>query len=107
MRPQRADFKRLNRVGEIIDRAGRTGEMQDIVHRPIHGQVLRHVMFDQWNFGLPARWRDVFGSARDEVIDGDDFMAFGQKSLAQVGADKAATARDQRSHAAALRMSVG
>ena len=41
---------------------------------------------------------EVFGASGDEIVDACDFVAFGEETLAEVGADKASSAGDQYIH---------
>src|SRR5438093_800893 len=51
VRPQRADFQRRNRMPQVIDRAGRGREVQDVVERPVDLQRMRDVVADEGETG--------------------------------------------------------
>ena len=56
MRAQRADLERLDRVVQVIDRAGRRGEVQDVVDRAVDLQRVRDVVADEGEaFDCPRR----------------------------------------------------
>ena len=100
VRAQRADLERLDRVLQVIDRAGRAGEVQDVVDGPVDLQRLRDVVPDEAGIAVATRAAEVRLLAGDEVIDGDDLVALGEEALAQMRADEAGAAGDQRSHGA-------
>ena len=53
---------------------------------------------DQAELRVAGQVADVLVPAGDEVIDGDDFVAFGQEPFTQMRPDKTAAAGDQRAH---------
>src|ERR1051325_3892418 len=85
---KRAYLQRLNPVLHVIDRTGRRGEMQDVVHG---AQVVRlvHVLPGELKARLVLQVRDVTQAAGQQVVDTDHLMAFRQKRIAKVRADKA------------------
>ena len=98
VRAERADLERLDREVEVIDRAGRRREVQNVVHRAGDLQRLRHVVPEECEPVVGSQVLDIGRRAGDEVIDADDLVAARQKALAQVGADETRAAGDDRSH---------
>ena len=80
MRAQRADLERRDRMLQVIDRAGRRGEVQDVVDRPVDLERMRDVVADEGEAVVAAQMLDVGRAAGDEVIDADDFVALGAGS---------------------------
>ena len=94
VRAERTDLERLDRQLEIIDRAGRRGEVENIVHRAGEIDELRHIMLDELKSRVAREMRDIIGIARDEVVDGDDAVALGEEAVGKMGAEKAGAAGD-------------
>ena len=96
MRAERADFQRLDRLLEVVDRAGRRREVQDVVERPVDVDVVRDVVLDEREAVAADEVLDVARDAGDEVVDADDFMAALEEQLAEVRAEEARAAGDER-----------
>ena len=65
--------------------------MEDVVHAAGEVDVLRHVVVDELEILVAGEVGDVVGIPRDEVIDGDDVMAFGEETVGEMRAEKAGT----------------
>ena len=59
MRAERADFQGRDRQFEIIDRAGRRGEMENVIDLIRDEQVLGHVLLDEAVIFVPGQVLDV------------------------------------------------
>ena len=55
VRAVRADLQRRDRVLEVIDRAGRRGEVEDVMHFVRQEDEIRDVVLDELVVSLPAR----------------------------------------------------
>ena len=99
---QRADLERRDRVFEVIDRAGRAGEVQHDVEFVLHPERGRDVVPDELELRVGAEVVEVRQVAGDHVIDGDDVVPFGQEPLAEVRADEPGSAGDEGAHARLL-----
>lgn len=91
-RPQKARLDRLDRVVLVVDGAGRAGQVVDLVD--LEQDLLDDVVADQLEVGLVDQVRDVVLGAREEVVEADDVVAALDEVGAEVGADKARSARD-------------
>ena len=69
--------------------------MENVVERPRQIDVARDVVVDELEIGPGTQMRDVVEIARQQVVHGDDAMAFGEEPVAEVGAEKAGAAGDQ------------
>jgi hypothetical protein len=86
MRAQCADLQRLDGKVEIVDRAGRGCEMQHRINRAFDIDVVCDILLDKVEIIAPGQMLDIARAAGDEVIHGDDRMAFGQEFVAQMRA---------------------
>ena len=94
---QRADFEGLNRQFEVIHRRGGRGEVEDEIHRAVDEDAFGDVLLAIGKRrGIDVG--DVVGVAGDEVVDRDNFVAFGQTTVAQMGAEKPGAAGDDDTH---------
>ena len=66
---------------DVVDGAGEVDELGDVV-------------VDELEMFVAGEMGDVVGVARDEVVDGDDAMAFGEESVDEMGAEEAGAAGD-------------
>lgn len=94
VRSERADFQGRNRDAQVIDRAGRAGEMPDIIDLARDVDEVGDVVADEFVVLIPGEMLDVRDIASDEAIDRDDAMPLGEQAVCEVGAQKARTARD-------------
>ena len=85
---------------EIIDRAGRAGEMQDVVDRPVDLDRLGDVVLDELEPRVVEERRDVAARAGQQVVDADDLVAVVEESLAKMRPDEPRPAGDDRSQRA-------
>ena len=95
--PERADLEGRDRMRQVVDRAGRAGEMQHVVDRPVDLDRLGDVVLDERKCGLLEQVGDVPPVAGQQVVDADDLVAVGEEPLAQVRADEPRPAGDHRS----------
>ncbi len=96
-RAERADLHRLDRQLEVVDRAGRAGEVQHLVDRAGDVDVLRHVGLHEPEPVVLHQVLDVDRRAGQEVVERDDLVAVGEQLLAQVRAQEAGPAGHDRS----------
>ena len=65
VRAERADLQGLDRELEVVDRAGRAGEVQDVVDRPVDVRSdVGDVVLDELEARVAGEVRDVVGAAR-------------------------------------------
>ena len=71
--------------------------MQNEIDRPVDKNAFRDVLVA---IGKPRRveMRDVVRRASDEVVNGHDFVAFGEATVAQMRSQKASASGDNNSH---------
>ena len=85
VRAERADFQRRNRQLEIIDRAGRRGEMKNVIEFFFRQEnEIRDVVLDEAVILVAGEMLDVVEIAGDEIIDRDDAMTFRQQPIGQM-----------------------
>src|SRR5207245_1388781 len=90
-----ADLERLDRFFQIVDRTGGRREMQDVVECTFAVNVIRDVVFDEREPIAADQMLDIRGTARDQVVHADHFMAAIEEQLAQMGAEEPRPTRDQ------------
>ena len=81
--------RRRGRAGQVID----VGEMKVARHRD---RRLDHVMLDQLEAGVAVEMAEVLAAAGEEIVDADDARALGNQAVAQMRADKARPAGNER-----------
>ena len=91
---ERADFQRLDRQFQIINRAGGRRKVPDVVHRRIKKKKFGDVLLDKFEIGIPAEMRNVVHGTGDKIINADDFMAARQKQIGQMRSKKSGGAGD-------------
>ena len=69
---------------QVIDRAGRRGEVQHVVDRLVIIDVVRDVMTPELETRVRTQMLDVAERAGDEVVNADYLMAHRQETLAQM-----------------------
>ena len=94
VRSERADFESRNRNAQVIDRAGRTREMPNIIDLTRDVDEVGDIVADEFVVLVPGEMLDVRDIASDEAVDRDDAMALGKQTVGEVGAQKARTAGD-------------
>jgi len=81
--------------------------MEDVVDAPGEVDELRDVMADELEVFVAGEMGDVVRVARDEVVDGDDAMAFGKETVDEMGAEEAGAAGDDGRPATKIRLRRG
>ena len=97
VRPQRADLEGLDRKFQVVDRRSGTGKVKDRVERPVHVDIVRHVVLDKREARVPDVG-DVGHVAGDEVVHADHLVAVREEPVGQVRPDEAGDARNQDPH---------
>src|SRR3954470_6805962 len=97
MRAESADLQRRDRQFQIIDRAGRRSEMENVIKLLFRQEnEVRDVMFDETITVVAGEVFDVVEIAGDKVVDGDNAMPFGQEPIGQMRAEKTRSSGDDR-----------
>src|SRR6185369_15867319 len=96
VRSQRSYLQSLNWQFQVVNRAGRRREMPDIIYRAIQKNKLSDILLDESKVPATSQVRDVVHTARDKIVDGDDFMASLQQQVHQLRAEKPRTAGHHR-----------
>ena len=90
-----ADLERVQRLAQVVDGAGERCQVVDDVDRLVDVDVLDHVVVDERE-RVVANVLEVDERARLEVVDADDPVAPLQQVVAEMGAEEAGAARDER-----------
>jgi len=88
VRAERSYLQRLNWQFQIVNRAGRRGKMPDIIYRAIEKNKLGDILLNESKVPATCQVRDVVHTARDKIVDGDDFMASLKQQVHEVRAEK-------------------
>src|SRR5262245_37555054 len=99
MRAQGTDLQRRDRVRQIIDGAGRTREVENVIHGTGDLDRLAHVVLEEPEPRLVRQVGDVAAIPGQEVVDADDLMAIANEAFAKMRANKSGSARYDRSQA--------
>jgi len=94
-------------MAQIIDRAGRRGEMQDVVHHSVNLQRVGNVVANERETVAAAQTLDVFSIAGNKIVDADDFVTFRQEALTKMRADKPGAARNNGPHGVSITTHCG
>ena len=92
-----ADFERLNGHLQIINRAGGRSKIQDVIEFARHVNELRHIVVIILKVFFGEEVFDVGDVTSEQIIHGDNLVAFRQKAIAEVRADKTGCASDKYS----------
>src|SRR5208283_2924254 len=92
---ERSDLQRGDAVRAVVDGAGGTGEMEDVVHFA-HVEGLADVLFYEFKSGFISQMREVGQAAGEQVVDDNHPPTFGQQGIAEVGAEKSSATGNQR-----------
>src|SRR5439155_13089249 len=93
-----SDLQRLDRVLQVVDRGGRTGEVEHRVDRPGDMDVVGDVVVDEREPGSAHEVLDVVEVAGDEVVDRDDLVATIEQRTGEMGPEEAGTTCHDDSH---------
>ncbi len=93
---ERAHLERWDRMCQVVDGAGRTGEMEHVVHRSIDLDRLGDIVLDEAERRPLQEGGQVTAAAGQQVVDADDLIAVAQESLAEMRADETRSTGDDR-----------
>ena len=93
VRAQRAHLEGRDRPFQIVDGAGRAGPVQHHLDRPVHADVVGHVVPDEPEVAV-GETRDVRRVAGGQVVDADDGRAAVEQGFGQMRSDEAGDAGD-------------
>src|SRR5205823_4220051 len=79
--PERADFEGLNGIVEVVDRAGRTGEVEHPVEGALNLDEVRDIVQDELKAGMLAEVGDVGGVTGEEIIHSHDAVTLYQQPV--------------------------
>ena len=102
VRAERTDLERLDREFEVIDGAGRAGEVEHVVDRIADLQRVGDVVADELEARIAPERVEVFEVAGEQVVDGDNLVPLGEEAFAKVGADEPGTAGNESAHEAGI-----
>src|SRR5262245_52842899 len=85
-------------MGQVVGRAGRAGEVENVVHRPVDLDGLGNVVLDEVEPGVPVVVLDVPPAPRQQVVDAEDLVPLGQKTVAEMRPDEPRAPRNYRPH---------
>ena len=95
VRAERADLQRLDRLAQVVDRAGQRGEVEDRVDLAVDVDVLGDVVLDELEALVAGEVADVARVAGEQVVERDDRVPVGQQAVGEMRADESGAAGDQ------------
>ena len=107
VRAQRTDLQRLDRQFEIINRAGRRGEVPDIVHGFIEKDEFGDILLDEFEVPVAAQMGDVVHAAGDEVINANHPVSPGEQQVGEMRTKKTGRAGNDGSRLGGFGFSHG
>jgi len=95
MSPERTHFQGLNGQFKVINRACRRGKVKDVIDAPRQVEVLGYILLDEAEVLIPCKMFNIGNIPCNQVVHADDLVAFSQKSITQMGAEKARAAGNE------------
>jgi hypothetical protein len=92
---RRTDIQGLDRMFQVIHRAGERGQMKYAVDLAIQMQGLGNVVFDKVKGWIREKMLNVFPMAGDQIIYADDRVTSLYQAIAQMRADEACGSGNQ------------
>jgi hypothetical protein len=72
VRTQRTDLEGLDRLFQIVHRAGQGSQVQHGIQRPRNVDVMGYIMFDEHEIIVPGQVSDIVYAAGAQVVHGND-----------------------------------
>ena len=94
-RTERADLKGRNAVNGVIHGTGGAGEVEYVVDAA-GVERFANVFFDEFKTRVILQMGKVGAAAGEQVVDNHHAVAFAEKSIAEVRAEKSGAAGDER-----------
>jgi hypothetical protein len=85
MSTQAAHFESLNGILEIVHRRGGRSEMKHRVQRSGNIDIFGYIVFDKPELILAYQMADIIYSSGNQVVDTNNFVAFGNQIITKVG----------------------
>ena len=85
-------------IPQVTDRAGRAGEVVDLVHRAVDGERLDDIGFQIREPSVRPKVGDVLRLAGNQVVDADDLVAALDQQIAEMRSDEPRSAGNERAH---------
>src|SRR5512143_731762 len=76
--------------------------MQDRIHGAVEIDVLRDVVQDEAELPVPEEVSDVPFVARDEIVEADDLVPFGEEAVGQMAPEESRGSGDDDTHETAI-----
>src|ERR1051325_6358577 len=93
---KRSYLQRLDWQFQVVNRACWRRKVPDVIHRAIEKYKFGDILLNEPKVPVASQVRHVVHSARDEIVNGDDFMAPLQQQVHQMRAEKTRTAGHHR-----------
>src|SRR5438132_13981763 len=93
---KRTDFKRLDRLFQIVDRARRRREMQHVIERTLAVDVIGYVVVDERQTVATDQMPNVRRASGDQLVHAAHLVPTIEEELAEVCSEESRTPRDQR-----------
>ena len=106
VRSERAHFQSLDRELQIVDRACRRSEMQNVIDRARDIDKFGDIVLDDPESRISREMAQVGGSAGDQVVDRENLPAAIEEVVAKVRPEKSRASRDYRAQRAGLSMQM-
>ena len=97
MGTKRIHFQSFDRQLEIIDGAGRRGQVQHPIQMTWNMNGVAHVVMNKFEFRVALVLVDILCRTGDQIVDHDRFVTVSQQPVDQMGADESGTTSDGRS----------
>jgi len=81
---ERTDLQGLDRYLQEINRASRRREMENVIDRAVHIDVVRHIVFEEQEPLVPHQVCYVVGGAGGQVVKRNDVTSFLDKPVTKM-----------------------
>ena len=98
MGAQAPDLEGLDGELEVVHGARGGREVEHAVEGACNRNMVRHVVLDEFEGGVPLEVGDVPRAARDEVVHPDHLVAVRKEAIDQVRSQEASGTGDQHPH---------
>jgi len=90
-----AGLDRLHGIMLIVDRACRTGEIENLVDLDVQREA--DIVTQDFEAGIGEQMRDIAAGAREKIVGADDLVSRSEQDLAKMAADESCAAGDENS----------
>ncbi len=92
---ERSNLQGLDGQLKVVEGTRRRGEVEDEIDLPGKVDEARHIVLDETEIRISLVVGDVVQRTGEKIVDRHDLMPFGQKTVAEMGAEESGPPRDE------------